>query len=563
MIYAGLGLATIAAFERVRLNDFINYDDDKYITENPQVYGGVTLESVKWAFTATHASNWHPLTWLSHMLDCELFGVNAGRHHLVNLFFHIVNVLLLFWILRRMTGAVWASGFVAAAFALHPLGVESVAWVSERKDVLSGFFWMLTIAAYLHYTARPRVRRYLLVVLVFAAGLLAKPMLVTLPFVFVLLDYWPIGRFGRSVEGDNVAGRSVLGLVAEKIPLFVMSAASSVMTFIAQQRGGAVAELETWPVSFRLANALVSYVGYIFKMVYPSRLALLYPAGRPPHIDGWLVAGAAVLLTAVSIVAVLQVRRRPWLVVGWLWYVGTLIPVIGLVQVGSQVMADRYMYLPAIGIFIIVAWGSAEVVGSSYNRRAAAAISAAVVLAAMLFCSRAQVRHWRNNITLFGHAVEVTENNYVMHSNFGSALCKDGMVEQGLGHLISALKINPQDKNSLFNISRVFLGMGRPDKAVIFLNKLLELNVKTGMADVYYNLGAAYAMQRKYEKAIENFNHALRIRPGWADVYYNIGATYIQQHRYEQAIYNFKKALGIEPNHPGAIRGLELAVKRQ
>ncbi|MEE9371337.1 MAG: hypothetical protein V3W45_07715, partial [Sedimentisphaerales bacterium] len=359
LVYLALALATAIAYEQVRHNDFVSYDDFAYVTENPDVSSGITRNSVIWAFTSVHVGNWHPLTGLSHMLDCQLFGLDAFWHHLTNLFFHIANTLLLFAVLKKITGAVWRSAFVAAAFALHPLHVESVAWLAERKDVLSGLFWMLTIAAYIRYAQCPTIRKYLLVVLVFALGLMAKPMLVTLPFVLLLLDYWPLGRFQWSPESISEVSTpsesidtgyqkvTTFRLLSEKIPLFVLSAASSVVTFIVQKSQGAVMAMEIFPVRLRIANALVSYTGYIDKMLYPSRLAVLYPFSG--DILTWQPIVSLLLLAIISAGVIYAARRSPYLAVGWLWYIGTLVPVLGLVQVGSQAMADRYTYLPSIG----------------------------------------------------------------------------------------------------------------------------------------------------------------------------------------------------------------------
>lgn len=436
VICFGLVVATVIAFEPVRNNKFVEYDDDVYVTENEHVKNGIRPVSVIRAFTTPDAGNWHPLTWLSHMLDCELFGLNPFWHHLSNLLFHIANTLLLFLILKKMTGSVWPSGFVAAAFALHPLHVESVAWVAERKDVLSGFFWMLTIAAYILYARRPSLIRYLLVVLFLCLGLMAKPMVVTLPFVLLLLDYWPLCRFGQPYQnrdekdlsrsqsgGVYYAKSSFWRLVTEKIPLFALVAASAVITFIVQQGAGAMKPGDRFSLSVRISNALVSYIGYILKIFCPIRLAALYPhpGGNLPV---WQPIVSAVLLAGITAIVIYLGRHRRYLPVGWLWYLVTLVPVIGLVQVGSQAMADRYTYLPSIGIFIIVAWGTAEFFSGWRYRKIVFRLTAGVVLAVLLILTRIQVGYWRNNSTLFGHALDVTKDNFIMHNNFGNAFVK-------------------------------------------------------------------------------------------------------------------------------------------
>lgn len=363
MVCLILILAIFTVFWQVRSHDFVNYDDDKYVTENRDVKAGLTTQSIIWAFTTTHASNWHPLTWLSHMLDISLFGLNPGWHHLTNLLFHIANTLLLFLILRGMTEEFWKSAFVAALFALHPLHVESVAWIAERKDVLSTFFWMLTILAYAYYVKHPVLRRYLFVLFSFLLGLMSKPMLVTLPFVLLLLDYWPLGRFQMEESGITRNPKKhkskhpeyqksiALRLVREKTPFFVLAGFSSIITFIAQQHGGTVRSLEFLPVKTRVANALISYVAYIGKMIWPFNLAVLYPHPGTT-LPMWQTILAGLFLLFISYLVIRKVKKLPYLSIGWFWYVGTLVPVIGLVQVGAQSMADRYTYIPLIGLFI-------------------------------------------------------------------------------------------------------------------------------------------------------------------------------------------------------------------
>jgi len=386
LIYLALALVTFVAFVQVGHNDFINYDDAEYVTENEKVQKGLNIESFVWAFTTGHASNWHPLTWLSHMLDCQLYGLSPAGHHLTNLFLHLLNTLLLFGVLKTMTRAVWPSAFAAVLFAVHPLHVESVAWIAERKDVLSAFFWMLTMAAYLRYTKHPCIVRYLPVVFAFALGLMTKPMLVTLPFVLLLLDYWPLKRlqFGRINIPESQSHKR---LILEKIPLFTLAAISSVITCIVQQSGGAMGGNEVLTVGVRLANALVSYVGYIHKMIYPKGLAVLYP--HP--LDGvglWQPVVSFIILAVISAGVIFASRKRRYLATGWFWYLGTLIPVIGLVQVGSQAMADRYTYLPSIGIFIILAWGIPELLARWRCRKVIPAVLAGIVLVACSGLSR-------------------------------------------------------------------------------------------------------------------------------------------------------------------------------
>ena len=380
-------ITTFAVYWQVHNHDFINLDDDLYITENDQVQKGLSRESVVWAFTTTHAANWHPLTWLSHMVDFQLYGLNPKGHHLTNVFFHLLNTLLLFFVLQRMTGALWRSGFVAALFALHPLHVESVAWVAERKDVLSTLFWLLTIWAYTWYVERPRRTRYLLTLLTFTLGLMAKPMLVTLPFVLLLLDYWPLGRFqvgqldtALSAPGQaSLSTRSVwsqtLRLIWEKAPFFALAAASSIVTFLVQKGGGAVRPWERFPITIRIANGLVSYVKYMGKMIWPSDLAVFYPHPGA-SLPIWQAVAAGLLLLSISIAAIRLAKNHPYLAVGWLWYLGTLVPIIGFVQVGGQALADRYTYVSLIGLFIIIAWGVSDIVAKWRYQRVVFIIAA-------------------------------------------------------------------------------------------------------------------------------------------------------------------------------------------
>ena len=355
-----LVISILCIYWQVRHFSFVNYDDPQYVTANYAVQAGLAFENIRWAFTAVHANNWHPLTWLSHMLDCQIYGLDPGRHHLTNVLFHILNTLLLFLVFKKMTGALWKSAFVAALFALHPLHVESVVWVAERKDVLSTFFFMLTLWSYTRYVERTNLYNYLMVLLFFMLGLMTKPMLVTLPFVFLLLDYWPLQRFCFGSSDSNGQRSFYWGLVWEKMPLFILSSASSVVTYLVQKSSGAVNSLAAIPFHVRIANALLSYVSYIEKMLWPEHLAVLYP--YPNVILPWKIVCAGLLLMMISVFIFRRLRSKPYLAVGWLWYLGTLVPVIGIVQVGAQAMADRYTYVPLIGIFFIAAWGGADLV---------------------------------------------------------------------------------------------------------------------------------------------------------------------------------------------------------
>ncbi|MBW2645343.1 MAG: tetratricopeptide repeat protein [Deltaproteobacteria bacterium] len=508
-----LVLATISVFWQVRNHDFVNYDDHKYVTDNRHVQAGLTWEGTTWAFTTFHASNWHPLTWLSHMLDCQIYGLNAGGHHLTNLLFHLTNTLLLFLILNRMTGALWRSAFVAAIFALHPLHVESVAWVAERKDVLSTFFWMLTMWAYIRYAERPGGKTYLLVVLFFALGLMAKPMLVTLPFVLLLMDYWPLGRLrlGQSNKDRwlNIKETPAIRLIWEKVPLFALTAVSSVVTFYAQQAGGSVAALDKLPLNARIANGLVSYVSYTGKMIWPSQLAVFYP--HEDMVALWQAAGAGLLLACISILVICVARRFQSLAVGWLWYLGTLVPVIGIIQVGEQAMADRYTYVPLIGLFIMIAWGVGDLAARWHYRRIILSTFTGILLLVLMTGTWLQIRHWQNSITLFEHALDVTTNNFVAHYNLGEALEDNGRLEEAIGHFHKALQIKPNNAKAYYSIGTVYGKLGNYKKALSVLKQAIFL--KPDYAEAYTNLGAVYGGMNLYSKAVWALKEAVRLNP--------------------------------------------------
>ena len=558
LIYAALALATLIAYEQVRYNSFVEYDDNVYVTENPYVLKGLTGESISWAFTTSYAANWHPLTWLSHMLDCQLFGTDAGWHHLTNLLLHVANTLLLFGVIKQMTGAIWRSALVAAAFALHPLHVESVAWIAERKDVLSTLFWMLTMVAYLGYVKRPSSGRYLLTLLAFALGLMAKPMLVTLPFVMLLLDYWPLGRFPNSQDDKPANIRSqwpiIYRLVREKIPFFALSAVSSVITFIVQQKAGAVAEIDRLPLNFRIANVFVSYINYINKMFYPSNLSVFYPyhSTRSSVVFLYFVE-----LAVVTAVIIYMSRRFRYLAVGWFWYLGTLVPVIGLVQVGSQAMADRYTYVPLTGLFIIIVWGIPELVAGWSYQKIWLKVIAGVVPAVLLLCTRAQVKCWKDNVTLFAHSIAVTRNNWVMHNNYGKALAAEGRYQEAIDHLNEALRLRPVYFEARNNLGMVFFMQGRIDEAMECFTEALR--IRPDKAEAYHNLGSAYARQGKFELAVQNYNEALRLKPHYPMAYYNLGVAMNMQGRHNEAIKYLDQALKLNPNWPGALDALAIA----
>ncbi|NQU15811.1 MAG: tetratricopeptide repeat protein [Desulfobacteraceae bacterium] len=505
---------TLAVYWQVLGYDFVNYDDDGYITENPSVREGLTKKNFLWAFTSFHIGNWHPLTWISHMLDCELFGLKPGMHHLTNLLFHTVNSLLLFLVLRRMTGSIWRSGFVAALFALHPLHVESVAWIAGRKDVLSTLFWMLTLWAYVRYCERPAAFRYFLILIFFALGLMAKPMLITLPFILLLLDYWPLNRLNLdwADKKNNMQFQtsSIFRLVLEKVPLFAITGLLVVVTFFAADKPGLLTSLDDLSLEARAANALVSYVSYIRKMVWPGDLAVFYP--HPGTVPVWQVGGTGLLFICVSIMFIGVFRSRPYLLVGWLWYLGTLVPVIGVVQGGAQAMADRYTYVPLIGLFIMIAWGIPDLLGKWRYRRSVLSLSAGLALSAVMLFTWLQLHHWRDSISLWTNALRTTPNNWIAHNNLGKFLLDEGWRIEQRRHL---------SKEILIRYGFHSVPVDELIKAPPFQKTLQEaaghfieaLKINSNYVRAYDNLGIALAYQGKYNEAIIQFRNALHIRP--------------------------------------------------
>lgn len=548
-----LSIITIAIYWQVLHFDFTYFDDPKYVTENPNVQQGLTWDSIRWAFTTEHASNWHPLTWLSLMLDRELFGLNAGAFHLVSLLLHVANTILLFIVLNRCTRALWPSAFVAIGFALHPLHVESVVWIAERKDVLSALFWMLTTLAYVRYVEQPKIAQYMTVFLVLALGLMAKPMLVTLPCVLLLLDYWPLKRMElEQSTGDKDVGvnrssslgsrKPLLFLVLEKAPFFALAAASSIVTLIVQKR--TVMSMETFSLKARVTNALVCYATYIARVFWPVRLAIFYPH-RGDTLPEWQVAFAIVVLVFISTWVILSGRKRHYLVVGWLWYLGTLLPVIGLVQVGAQAMADRYTYLPLTGLFIIIAWSARDLAAQWRYRRTILAVAGLILCAALMLSSWVQIRHWRNSITLFEHALNVTSNNYLAHYGLGVALAEEGKTEQAIEHYKTALGIKPDYTDVSFNLAKALAEQGRIREAIPHYNEVLKS--KPGDADVYNSLGLALVEHGDLEQAFSVYRSGLDFNPKNAHLHSNLGVALLQQGQLDKAFNELQVALDLLP----------------
>jgi tetratricopeptide (TPR) repeat protein len=548
-----LAVITFIVYLPVGRYGFVDYDDSDYVKANDHVLGGLNWVTVKWAFTTAHASNWHPLTWLSHALDCQLFGQYIGGHHLVSVGFHIANSILLLFLLRSMTGAVWRSALVAALFALHPLRVESVAWISERKDVLSGFFFLLAVWAYVRY-ARERGREtgqrvafyYVLALGLFALGLMSKPMLVTLPMVLLLLDYWPLNRFQSGP----------LVLLVEKLPFFALCLASSIITFFAQKKGGAVSTSIT--MQARWANAVVSYIRYLAKTFWPENLSVLYP--HPGSWPAWKVMGAVALLLAIFAGVVLLARKRPYLAVGWLWFFGTLVPVIGLVQVGVQSMADRYTYLPTIGLFVALVWGLYDLSRRPWWPRAMAA-GAVFSVAVCTLLTSLQVRYWRDSEALFRHAVEVTERNYLAYNNLGYYLSNHDRPLEGMTNYLRSIEINPNYEDALNNLGYALAGQKRHAEAIGYYQAALR--IRPEHPEVHNNLGNALSELGQIDEAMQHYGIVLRQQPDHASAHNNLGIALAMKGRLDEAMVHFRAALRSKPDYASAHSNLGNALAVQ
>lgn len=545
-------LGTLAIYGPVVGHDFTTYDDPLYVTENPRVQQGLTAQTVAWAFTTTRGGNWHPLTWLSHALDWQLYGAWPGGHHLTSLLLHLANTVLLFALLRRMTGALWSSAVVAALFAWHPLHVESVAWVAERKDVLSTLFGLLAIRACAAYAQARRPSRYRLALLFSGLSLLAKPMLVTLPFVLLLLDYWPLKRSPRwQRAGEAPATENPprpltwTRLALEKWPFFILAGASSLVTFLVQKSGGAVAAFEVMPLTDRLANALTSYVSYLRKMIWPNDLAVFYPL--PDSWPAGQVAAAALLLLIVTAIVVVRRQRQPYLFVGWFWFLGTLVPVIGFVQVGLQSMADRYTYIPQTGIFILLVWGVAEMAERwPPGLRAALKVATALALAGCLTLTAFHVRRWQNAETLFTHALAVSSDRFAAHSNLARALGKLGRIEEAAAHFQAALQLQPDAPLPLYNLGLIAVRRGDLQSAMEHYQAALR--TRPDYAPARFELANILANQGKLEEAVNQYRECLCTERGVAQIHLNLGIVLAKLGALGDAANQFKAALRLEPD---------------
>ena len=544
---------TLSVYSQVLQYDFINYDDPLYITENTNIQEGFTLESITWALTSFHASNWHPLTWLSHMTDVQIFGLNPAGHHSINIILHIFNVLLIFHILRRMTNSFWRSAVVSALFAVHPLHVESVAWVAERKDVLSSLFFFITLWSYVGYVEDPKPRRYLLTILTFSLSLMAKPMVVTLPFLLLLLDYWPLGRISFRNHQYGLWAKEAWKLVWEKIPFFILAGVCSLITFLAHKQGGSFLAMSDISLRIRTENALLSYVRYIGKMFWPQDLAVFYP--HPGNtISAIQVAGAALFLVSISALTVMGSRPRPYLIIGWLWYIGMLAPVIGLLQVGAHAIADRYTYLPLIGLFIIITWGVPDLLRRWSLKNGFLVILTGGVILILTLLTWHQVQYWENSRTLFEHSLQVTEDNYIAHTNLGAFLGKGEQKEAAISHYMEAIRIKPDYWLPYYNLGLISAQQEKFDSAISHFSKVL--NLRPNHADAHVSLGLIFTKQGKLAMGLAQFYEVLKIRPDDTEVLYNSAVVLSKQGRRQAAISRYRRLLEIEPGHPGAHNNL-------
>ncbi len=580
-----LVLVCTAIYGQTVSHGFVNYDDDLYVTANPQVQTGLSLQTIGWAFVTKKALYFHPLTWMSLMLDHDLYGMQAGGYHVTSLLFHAAASVLLFLALRLLTGALWPSAAVAALFAVHPLNVESVAWIGERKGVLSAFFWMLALCAYGLYARRGGALRYAAVAAAFLGGLMSKPMVLTLPFALLLLDCWPLGRVNLAEPLRVTAGKAAR-LALEKIPLLLLTALSALSTFV-MQAGGNNIDLEgRVSLSPRCANAAVVYELYLVKAVWPSGLAIYYP--YPEAYPLWQVAGAVLVLAAITLFCLGQARRRPYLIVGWLWYLGTLVPVIGLVRIGSFSHADRYTYIPLIGVFIMLAWGVADLATALRVPKRAVALASGAVVALFALCSGVQTTHWRNSETLFTHAIAVGQASRVAYNdlaqyaieqgrdddakvylskmlelepdsvyalgNLGMTVLNQGNHEEAKTYLTKALDLDPNSVTALNGLGMIAAARGRHDEAKGYLTKAMGLDPKN--ADVLYNLGVVAKGEKRYDEARTYLTKALEVKPGNVKALNNLGVTAMEQGSIDEAVTYLKKALELKPNHANALCNL-------
>jgi tetratricopeptide (TPR) repeat protein len=560
-ICVALVAITFAVFGKTLGYDFVNYDDNTYVYDNPQVFRGLTLSGVKWAFTHFDNDNWHPLTSISHMIDCSLFGLKPGGHHLVNVLLHAVAVVLLFLVLSRMTSgpssprrvfdrtaSIWASAFVAALFAIHPLHVESVAWIAERKDVLSAVFFMLTLGAYAHYARQPSIARYIVMSIMFALGLMSKPMFVTVPLILLLLDYWPLNRI--------VDIRALRRSVIEKVPLLLLSAALSVATIFAQRQGEA--RLEELPFMWRITNALAACVVYIWQMIWPANLALVYP--HPGRLPLWEIAGAAALLFAITIFVFVFRKRKPYFVTGWFWYLVMLLPVIGLIQVGGQAHADRYTYLPQLGLYLIAAWGIVDLSVLRRHHREILCAAAAVIIAAFAWRAWIQTSYWHDSEKLWRQTLALTNQNDIAHQGLGEFLLQHHRVDEAISEFRTVLSRHPNSPDANFQLASALIEKGEFESAVEYYRKVLAAGSDTTTA--HCALGDALLQLGKLDDALNEYNRALKIDPANSRAETSLASALLEHKRGEEAIEHYRNVVRREPSSALAHYNLAVGLHR-
>jgi protein O-mannosyl-transferase len=546
-----LAAITWLVFGQTLRHEFINYDDDQYVFANPHVTRGLGLEGIVWAFTQFYSANWHPLTWISHMLDCQFYGLTPAGHHFTNILIHATTAILLFLVLRQMTGALWRSAFVAAVFAIHPLRVESVAWVAERKDLLCGLFFMLTIGAYERYARGTwSAVRYALVLVLFSCGLMSKPMLVSLPFVLLLLDYWPLNRLAIPAEGKGNSLKLARRLILEKLPLLALSLASCVITLFAQKE--AIQPVSKTSLLMRVGNAVISCVDYLFQMLWPSNLAIFYP-WEAARIKATNLLFSAILLLGIS-AFVFVMRRRRYFVTGWLWYLVMLGPAIGILQVGSQARADRYTYLPQIGLFLLITWAVADLCIRWRRRRLFLGTLSAIILVGLTLSARIQASAWKDSEAIWRQALSRTTDNVIAELNLGQALFKLGRTVEAIGHFERVLQIEPNEAMAHGSLGAALLKMGQTSMALAHLQKSLEIEPK--QASVHSSLGVALLETGQAEESLAHLQAALKIDPENGEAHYNLGNTFLQMRRAKEALADYERALQINPDDTEALNNM-------
>ena len=533
IIYIILAIITVAVFWQVNKFDFINFDDNLYVTANPNIMSGITLQGFTWAFTTRYFDFWTPLVWLSFMLDYQLYGLKAGGYHVTNLIFHVLSTLLLFWLFCRMTGAVWKSAFVAAFFALHPLHVESVVWVSERKDVLSAFFWMLTLCLYVFYTERPNIKRYLAVIFAFILALLSKPMVVTLPAIMILLDYWPLNRFDSKKE--NLFSWQL----KEKFIFFILSSVLTIVTIYNPNNHGIQEKIDIihFPLLSRLANDSIAYVVYLEKTLWPHDMTIFYPFIS--QISAWKVTGSLLLIILITAISIVIVKSKPYVLVGWLWFAFSLLPVLGTIHICSYMMADHYHYLTSIGLAIILAWSTPAFIRNEQLKKRVLFLLSVVVLIIMASLTWKQCNYWKDSIELWQHALNVTDNNYIAHNNIASALLEKGDTEKAIYHYNEAIRINRYAK-ALHNMGIIYYNLGRYQQAIEYFNQAIR--EKHDYSTAHYSLGNTYLLLGQHQFALGQYNETIEIRPDHANAYNSRAFIYLLHENMIAGCSNAQKA---------------------